>query len=192
MGDTIKGDEARARILKSAGELFYAEGVNTVGVDRISALAPVSKRTLYQRFPTKDDLITEYLRTTGEITYESLFSTSPESAPPLERILDVFRALEEQSSTAEYRGCRFLNVVAELPDASHPARKVALDYKNRMVDFFAEQAARAGAADPRDLGEHLLMLLDGAAWFSVVQQKPISPSVRSAAKALVEAQTAAA
>lgn len=186
----IKNDEARARILKSAGELFYSEGINTVGVDRISALAPVSKRTLYQRFPTKDDLITEYLKTTGEVTYHSLFSTSAESAPPVERILDVFRALEEQSTHAEYRGCRFLNAVAELPDASHPAREVALHFKNRMVDFFAQQAARAGAADPRELGEHLLMLLDGAAQFAVVQEKPVSPSVRSAARAIIEAQTA--
>ncbi|NMO54992.1 TetR/AcrR family transcriptional regulator [Actinoplanes sp. TBRC 11911] len=186
VGDTT--DKARTRIVRRATELFRAEGFGAVGVDRISDLAPVSKRTLYQRFPTKDDLIAEYVRTIGDTNYDSMQDAVDDDAPPAERILQAFIWLQNQTTPSGYRGCPIVNAVAELPDATHPARQLALDHKDQVLGFFRDQAASAGAADPDELAEQLIMLFDGASSYSLVRDSRIPPSFLAAAKTLINAQ----
>jgi AcrR family transcriptional regulator len=188
VGETTEVDKARVRILRRATELFRAEGFGAVGVDRISELAPVSKRTLYQRFPTKDDLITEYVRTVGDATRESMNAALDDTASPVERILQVFAWLHDESTVPGYRGCPIINSVTELPDPGHPGRKIALEHKDAVLGFFREQATLAGASDPDELAEQLMMLFDGAMSYALVRSKPVPPSVHTGAKALITAQ----
>jgi AcrR family transcriptional regulator len=184
----IKPDKVRERILQTACRLFYGEGINATGVDRISEVAGVSKRSLYQRFAGKDELIAAYLTAMGPRAVADYLPAEDDDATPVARILGVFSTLETASHDADFRGCPNLNAAAELPDPAHPARVIALRYKLQLQDFFARQAALAGAQDPDVLAEQLVMLFDGAMSHALVRDAPVPAGVYGAVRTLVDAQ----
>src|SRR3954471_5577840 len=100
------------RVLAAADRLFYAHGIRAVGVDAIAAEAGVSKRTLYNHYSSKDALIAAYL--TGRFRH-----MTPSDAPALEQILGVFDRLERVFGSTGFRGCPFVNAVAEISDPKH-------------------------------------------------------------------------
>ena len=154
---------ARERILAVAKELFYEEGIRAVGIDRIIERSGVAKMTLYRHFPSKDDLIVAYLNELNRCHWE-WFEAALAAHPgePRRQLLDVFDALVTKLSVPEYRGCAFSNVVTEFPDAAHPGRQVALAHTEEMRRRLTELAAQAGARDAAQLGDQLVLLLDGA------------------------------
>jgi AcrR family transcriptional regulator len=183
-----KPDKVRERILKTACELFYSRGINATGVDKISEAAGVSKRSLYQRFGAKDQLVAAYLNTIGSETTDSYLPAEADDESPRGRILAVFSTLRAESQEPGFRGCPLVNAAAELPDSAHPGRAVAVEYKMQVQDFFGRQAALAGARDPESLAEQLLMLFDGAMAYALVRATPIPDSTCTAAQALIESQ----
>ena len=155
----------RQRLLAAAGELFYRYGIGAVGVDLVSQAAGVSKRTLYQQFGSKDELVAASLDQAGDaITAMYLPAGDPldPNRPARDQILAVFDGQRDWTKAAEFRGCPFINTAMELPDPQHPARAVALTYKLRLRGFFATQAERGGCADPQLLADQLLVIFDGA------------------------------
>jgi AcrR family transcriptional regulator len=154
---------AKARILQVAKDLFYEEGIRAVGIDRIIEQSGVAKMTLYRHFPSKDDLIVAYLEELNRCHWdwlEGVLAAHPDD--PRRQLLDVFDALVAKLSVPEYRGCGFSNVVTEFPDAAHPGRRVALGHTEAMRERLTELAQRAGAPDAEQLGDQLVLLLDGA------------------------------
>ncbi|WP_332666205.1 TetR/AcrR family transcriptional regulator [Aeromicrobium sp.] len=174
----------RERLLAAAEELFYSEGVH-VGVDRLCEAAQVSKRSMYQHFGSKDEILVEMLRSRAPQVMAGL-DVAPDAAPR-ERILAVFDALHEQAQAPGFHGCPFVSVATELKDRDHPASVAALGYKLELNAFFEEQARLAGATDPVSLGVQLTMMFDGASAYSVVRGGG-SPAARSAVVALLDAQ----
>src|SRR2546425_5673551 len=112
------------RILAAADKLFYRQGIRAVGVDAVAAEAGVSKRTLYNYYPTKDDLIAAYL--TARFKH-----IEPSDAPAREQILGYFDYLERVFAKARFRGCPYINAVAELSDPKHAAAGIALQFKEQ-------------------------------------------------------------
>jgi len=131
-----------------------------VGVDAICAAAGVSKRTLYQQFGSKDQLVATCLDTVGPAILDRY--AGGRAGPPLERITAVFTGLWQSASGEGFRGCAFINTATDLADPAHPARAVARAYKEQLRDFFAATAREGGARDPDKLAEQLLILFDGA------------------------------
>lgn len=150
------------RLLEAASELFYREGIGAVGVDTISERAGVSKRTLYNRFGGKDELVAEYLRRRDERWRAYLQGATENVVEPREKLLAVFRAYGEWLVGDDFRGCAFANAAAELPDPDHPARVVARGHKEGVRAYLATVAKDAGCAEPETLAERLLILLEGA------------------------------
>ncbi len=151
------GRGARERILAAAGELFYRQGLNATGVEQLAETAHVSKRTLYQHFPSKDDVMVAYLeRITPDMLSRSLAQLQDTSVPARDRLVRLFRP--DRGS----RGCPYLNATAELCDDDHPARLVARARKQEFVDRLTALAAEAGASDAAALGSQLAVLSDGA------------------------------
>jgi AcrR family transcriptional regulator len=174
----------RDRLLAAAAELFYREGVH-IGVDRLCEVAQVSKRSMYQHFGSKDEVIVEMLRSRASQVMAGL-DTDP-SAPPRDRILTVFDSLNAQALTPDFFGCPFVSVATELKDREHPASVAAKGYKLELTAFFEEQARLAGAIDPEVLAVQLTMVFDGAGAYSVVRGGG-SPATRAAVEALLAAQ----
>jgi AcrR family transcriptional regulator len=179
---------ARRKLLDTAALLFYREGICPTGVDRISAEAHVSKRSLYQHFASKDSLVAAALADQGPAILDLYIPLSDESpAPARQKILAVFDALRMWSGTADFRGCAFINTATELTDPQHPARAVARDYKLRQRSYFVRQAQIGGAGDPQALADQLLMIFDGAIAHSLINDCPIPESARTAAEILLDA-----
>jgi AcrR family transcriptional regulator len=120
---------AAEKVLRSASDLFYRNGIAATGVDTIVEHAGVSKRTLYNNFGNKDKLVAAYLRDRDERWRTSLEEITDRYEDPAERLLATFEAYGEWLVGDDYRGCAFINAASEIADPDHPARAVALSHK---------------------------------------------------------------
>lgn len=180
---------AGQRVLDTASDLFYREGLHAVGVEAIAAAAGVTKKTLYDRFGSKDNLIVAYLRARDEIWRAFLAGHLDRVGPDSrKRLLATFDALEERIRTANPRGCAFHNALAELPDPAHPARTVIVEQKEWMVDYLTGLAAEAGLRDPEALGRTVFLLQEGAtvAMASDVPHNPMQHAKAAAAELIAD------
>ncbi|WP_214316796.1 TetR/AcrR family transcriptional regulator [Nonomuraea sediminis] len=150
--------DARRRLLETASRLFYAEGIHTVGIDRIIAEAGVAKATFYHHFKAKDDLVGAYLSQQYEMQRKAL-----EAAPGdgVERIKLIFERLEELSRGPGFRGCPFLNAAAEFADPAHPVRGIVDDYRDWFRGYM--RTLLGGRADAVAKADFLLVMRDGVA-----------------------------
>jgi AcrR family transcriptional regulator len=151
----------RERLLEAAAKLTYQDGVG-VGVEALCKAAGVSKRSMYQLFESKDELLAACLRERASGYVAALLPAPDADRPPRERILHVFQQVEVQSGKPGFRGCPFLSAQIELKDQGHPASRVAHRIKQRLTAFFRAEAERAGAVDPDLLARQLSLVLDGA------------------------------
>jgi AcrR family transcriptional regulator len=178
----------RQRLIEAAADLFYSRGIGAVGVDLVSKTAGVSKRTLYQQFGSKEQLIAEALASRGEEIIGWYLGAGGASLPPRQEVLTVFARLSDVMAADFFRGCPFINAVTELADLRHPACRVAVSYKERVREHFAVQAGLARASDPQRLADQLVALFDGAI-VATVMGAPLPPdALRAAAEALLDAQ----
>lgn len=147
-----RGRGARERIVGAAQQLFRDQGIGATGMDQICAVAEVSKRTLYQHFTGKDELIAECLRRFDPDVLPEVFNST--DLTPRERLLATFDIHSPL--------CPFIAAAVEISDPGHPARVRARDYKLAFAARLTDTAREAGATDPEGLGEQLALLLDGA------------------------------
>jgi len=147
-----RGRGARERILTASQRLFRDQGINGTGIDQLCAVAEVSKRTLYQHFTGKDELIAEHLRRFDPDILPEVFDRADLS--PRARLLAAF--------DIDSPLCPFIAAAVEIHDPRHPARAYARDYKRALAARLTETAREAGATNPEQLGEQLALLLDGA------------------------------
>lgn len=169
------------RILETADRLFYGRGIRAVGVDTIAAEIGISKRTLYNYFPSKDELVVAYLA-------RRIRPRPISDMPPAEQILADFDRLERSFASGVFRGCPFVNAVAELKEPRHAANQLAIDFKRRRRTWFRDLLARLEVADPEGLATQLQLLVDGAIAAALVHGDPkVAHAARDAARVLLTA-----
>jgi AcrR family transcriptional regulator len=171
-----RGRGARERIVSASQQLFREQGINGTGIDQLSAAAEVSKRTLYQHFGGKDELVAECLRRFDPEVLPEVFENPDLS--PRERLLAVFEVHAPL--------CPFIQASVEIADPTHPARVLARDYKRAFAERLTVAARDAGAADPAALGEQLALLLDGASARSRVLGEDAFGTALAVARVLVD------
>jgi AcrR family transcriptional regulator len=152
---------ARERLLAAADELFYEEGIHTVGIDRIIEQAGVAKATLYSTFGSKDGLIRAYLLARLEDRKERITRALEQLDTPRERILGVFGVLGRTCAQPDFHGCAFMNASAESPPGG-TVQEVSDTSRAWTHALFLGLAREAGAADPEQLARQLVQLYDGA------------------------------
>jgi AcrR family transcriptional regulator len=178
---------ARQRLLASASELFYAEGVQTVGIDRIVDHAGVAKASLYNIFGNKEGLVRAYLESRHEGTSARLMAAVDRHRSPRLRLLAVFEAQGEMFAQPGFRGCAFVSATAEAPRGGL-IEQAADDYRLWIRDLFTELAIQAGSVDPPELARQLQVVYDGASLAARMDHDPsIAASARAAAEALLDA-----
>src|SRR5512141_1993496 len=164
--------DMKERILETADRLFYLRGIRAVGVDTVAAEIGISKRTLYNHFPSKDELIKAYL--------ERRFTRAPASdKPPVEQILGTFDRLERGFASKGFRGCPFVNAVAELGAEDRAVKEIAVAFKESRRLWFRDLLLRLDVPDPEGLATQLTLLVDGSIAQDLVRD---DPSVARAAK----------
>jgi AcrR family transcriptional regulator len=151
---------ARLRILNKATELFYAEGVRSVGIDRIIAEAEVAKATFYKYFPSKDDLVRAYIEEQDRIGRASLGALAG-GPSPIRSLSALFDTISEAAVHPGYRGCPFLNAAAEYPDPDSPVRKAIDDHRRWHRELLRTLLVVARHPDPDNTADVLVALWDG-------------------------------
>lgn len=177
------------RIVEVASELFYRQGIHAVGVDTIARESGITKRTLYDRFGSKDTLVAVYLQIRHQRWWELLERRITDAASP--RVLAVFDAYADDEWASD-RGCAFLNAAGELT-ADHPAYEVVRAHKQAVRDRLAKlvRADRPDIDDPETLATHLFLLLEGAvAHRGIDGETALLTSARELAEHLVLQPTA--
>jgi AcrR family transcriptional regulator len=160
-------------VIDAAAGLFYREGIRSVGVDTLAESAGVSKMTLYNHFPSKDDLAAAYLRWRDESVHRFIEARVVELAPDArERPLVIFDAFAEQLERDNYRGCHLINALAEFPDEVHLIRQTALDLADDWRAYIAQLLHSAGVSGVAILSETLFLLLEGAFVTAAMERKP--------------------
>jgi len=163
---------ARDRILATANELFYSEGIRAIGVDTVVARSGVSKTSLYRLFESKDALIAAFAAERDRLFWEWWDRIEEQHADDPRALLDaLLTELAERIGRPGFRGCPFLNLTMEFPDKSHPGRVVARNNKEEMRARLAAIAAKLGAADPNRIASQLALLINGASVTGLVAEQ---------------------
>ncbi|AIA08003.1 TetR/AcrR family transcriptional regulator [Streptomyces noursei] len=153
----------RERILDAAEELFQSEGIRRVGVQAIAEKAETTKMAIYRHFETKDALVAEWLRIVAA-DYQAAFDRVETAFHdrPREQILALARFIAEGLPALSYRGCPFINSLAELPDRAHPARQVIEQHKALQTRRLVGMCTAAGLPDPEQAAAEITFVLEGA------------------------------
>jgi AcrR family transcriptional regulator len=170
----------KERILETADRLFYRQGIRAIGVDTIAAEVGISKRTLYNHFPSKDALISAYLG-------RRFVTPGPSEKPPAEQILGTFDRLERGFASKGFRGCPFVNAVAELGAEDQAVKKIAVAFKESRRLWFRDLLKRLDVADPEGLATQLTLLVDGSIAQDLVRDDPaMARAAKEAAQVLLK------
>jgi AcrR family transcriptional regulator len=153
----------RERILRSARELFYREGINAVSVDAIAAAAGTNKMTLYRHFSSKDELAAAYLQSLAD-EGEALWDTARAQYPgdPQAQLRYLLRRVSEFAEDSAGRGCALANAAVELAEPRHPARRVVETHKRRQRERLVALVREAGYVRPERVADELFLLVEGA------------------------------
>ena len=169
----------KERILETADKLFYLQGIRAIGVDTIAAEIGISKRTLYNHFPSKDALIAAYLE-------RRFVHARPSDKPPVEQILGTFDSLERRFAAKDFRGCPFVNAVAELGPSDRAVKKIAVAFKESRRVWFRERLTELGVVEADALATQLVLLVDGSIAQDLVRDDPaMARAAKEAAKVLL-------
>ncbi len=179
----------RDRILDTAREMFYRYGLRAVGVETIASEAGTNKMSFYRCFPSKDELIAEYLREQGKGYWEwwdkAIAPHEGDARRQLEALFDNYMTLTCKDGS---RGCSLGNAVVELPEGDHPGRKVVEEHKAEMRRRLRRLAREAGASDANTLGDTLMLIMEGGylTRLSFCSQGPVQVAGK-AVRALLDA-----
>ena len=153
----------REQIVSQAMKLFYQDGFTATGVDRIIKEAGVSKKTLYNHFKSKDELILATLRKRDELFRNKIMrETERLGATPRERLLTIFDAHTAWFHEKDFFGCMFINASAEFLSQQDPSHIISAEHKRLVRDYIRDLAKQAGVKKPDVLARQLNLLLDGA------------------------------
>ncbi|TDD19385.1 TetR/AcrR family transcriptional regulator [Nonomuraea diastatica] len=158
----VQVSEARSRLLATATRIFYAEGLHSVGIDRIVAEAKVTRATLYRHFPSKDELVVAYLQGIGQADRDRVGEALASGLPAVDILRTIAKSIAQDIGSAGFRGCAFLNAVAEYPDPEHPVHKAVLAHREWFLRTVTDLLAHVGQTPPELAGRHFVMLRDGA------------------------------
>jgi AcrR family transcriptional regulator len=176
-------------LLAAASELFYAEGITSVGIDRIIENAGVAKATLYSSFGNKEGLVRAYLRRRHDATRERMTrELEARYATPAERLVGVFEVQGLSFSDPSFRGCAFVSANAEAQPGG-AVEEVTDEYRHWVHTLFVDLAEQAAVRDPKGLAQQLALIYDGAgigAWLDR------DPSAEAAARAVADTLVRAA
>lgn len=151
----------RDRLLETASRLFYAEGIHTVGVDKLVKVANVTRATFYRHFPTKEDLVVAYLRARSA-EMRAHVEERVAAASKQKTMMAVLDFVGDYTCSPGFRGCPFVNAAAEYPDPAHPVRLAVSEHRRWFHDTLVGLAADAEYPEPAYAADVLVLLHDGA------------------------------
>lgn len=183
----------REQLVSTALELFSKYGFHAVGIDTIIKESGVAKKTLYNHFKSKEELILATLRYHDQL-FRNHFAKAVESKgeSPREKLLAVFDVAEEWFSSDNFYGCIFIGASSEFPEINTPLRNVCKDFKRMVQEYIQKLAEQAEMENSAQLAAHLVLLLEGAISMAQINNSSLSAKqAKEAALMLIEAHSTA-
>lgn len=164
----------RERILSTATRLFFENGIQAVGVDKIVAEAKIAKMTLYSYFASKDDLIIEYLETSSIAWFEEFHTyLNSKCKSDIDRLVQSFIYIKESFGKVDvYRGSGFINAATEISAPNDPAHSIILEHQEKLRECFESWAFNSGLKDARELSYMLINLFNGTIISAMIEDFP--------------------
>jgi len=156
------GSLARERLLATASELFYREGIHAVGVDRIIAEAGITRATFYRHFPSKEDLVEAYLGVEDATIRGAFTAAGQVTSEPRALLRLVIEGLADDVARHHTRGCPFINAAAEYPEEGSAVRERIATHRAWFRGALEELLVAAGAPRPDLAAGELVLLRDAA------------------------------
>jgi AcrR family transcriptional regulator len=182
----IDDTEAAGRIIEAADRLFYARGVQAVGMDAVRAEAGVSLKRIYSLFPSKDDLTVAVLRYRRDQWNAGIAASAENAATAREKLLAIFDFLDGWFREPDFHGCAFINVFGELSAGSEDVRRTVAEQKQAFADYVAQLVRDAGASD--EVAPQIAILAEGAQTTAAILGGPeAAAQARAAAAVLLDA-----
>jgi AcrR family transcriptional regulator len=163
-----KTTDTRDKILKTAEELIYQNGIHAMGMDLLVKTSGVARKSIYRHFANKEDVASAALTERDERWMQWFRTESDKGKTPQERILNMFTVLKSWFESDGFRGCAFINTAGEVGDPEDPVRQIARMHKQKLLDYALELAEQLNVEHPDDLARQLLILLEGAITMSYV------------------------
>ena len=187
-GGTVS--EARTRLLNTATRIFYAEGIHSVGIDRIVAEAQVTRATLYRHLPSKEDLVLAYLKQADQGIRGQVEAARASSPSPTDQVRAVAKSITDGIQSTGFRGCAFLNAAAEYSDPNHPIHQAVLSHRQWFLTTVTDLLAQTSEQPAAAAGRHFIMLRDGAmAAGCLFDPKLISDTFLHGVEGIIKART---
>jgi AcrR family transcriptional regulator len=159
---TQRAPWAKSKILETANELFYGDGIRTVGVDRLISESAVTKATFYKHYGSKDRLIVQYVRFRDKSSRDRVNAVVEAQSDPEVALRALMTQVSDEISSPDFRGCAFLNAASEYPDPTHPVRLVVAEHRDWYTSVLTKLLADMGHPMPGDAADELMLACDGA------------------------------
>lgn len=163
-----KTTDTRDKILTTAEQLIYQNGIHAMGMDLLVKTSGVARKSIYRHFANKEDVASAALIERDERWMQWFRTESDKGKTPQERILNMFTVLNSWFESDGFRGCAFINTAGEVGDPEDPVRQIAKMHKQKLLDYTLELAEQLNVEHPGDLARQLLILLEGAITMSYV------------------------
>lgn len=183
----MKTTDTRDKILKTAEQLIYQNGIHAMGMDLLVKTSGVARKSIYRHFANKEDVASAALTERDERWMQWFRTESDKGATPQERILNMFTVLKSWFESDGFRGCAFINTAGEVGDPEDPVRQIAKMHKQKLLDYTLELSGQLNAENPEALAKQLLILLEGAITMSYVMGDwSAADNAREIAKLMLE------
>nr|WP_221033386.1 TetR family transcriptional regulator [Pseudomonas cichorii] len=154
--------DTREKILTTAEQLIYQNGIHATGMDLLVKTSGVARKSIYRYFATKDDVAAAALNA-RDVRWMQWFRMECDKADtPQDRILNMFTVLKSWFESDGFCGCAFINTAGEVGDPENPIRHIAKLHKQKLLNYTLELTEHLNVEQPLALARHLLILIEGA------------------------------
>jgi len=182
-----KPTDTREKILKTAEQLIYQNGIHATGMDLLVKTSGVARKSIYRHFANKEDVAAAALNARDERWMHWFKTESDKGDAPQDRILTMFTVLKSWFESEGFRGCAFINTAGEVGDPDDPVRQIAKMHKQKLLDYVLELCVQLNIQHPEALAKKLLILIEGAITLSYVMgDGSAADNARDVAKVLLE------
>jgi len=188
-----KPTDTREKILTTAEQLIYQNGIHAMGMDLLVKTSGVARKSIYRHFSNKEDVASAALNGRDERWMQWFRTESDKGETPQDRILNMFTVLKSWFESEGFRGCAFINTAGEVGDPDDPVRLIAKVHKQKLLDYALELSEQLNTGHAEELARQLLILMEGAITVTYVMgDRDAADNARDVAKVLLERVSAGA
>lgn len=182
-----KPTDTRKKILTTAEQLIYQNGIHAMGMDLLVKTSGVARKSIYRHFSNKEDVASAALNERDERWMQWFRTESDKGETPQDRILNMFTVLKSWFESEGFRGCAFINTAGEVGDPDDPVRLIAKVHKQKLLDYALELSGQLNTGHAEELARQLLILMEGAITVTYVMgDRDAADNARDVAKVLLE------